>query len=89
MASTTERSVDWGSSGRVDWYTARTVDPFTLTEIDEIYLKEGSSSVTYSYGSENHMQATIQVALRLYQQHKAAQLSGLAYRTAFAIKLRP
>lgn len=80
MASTTERSVDWGSSGRVDWYTARTVDPFTLTEIDEIYLKEGSSSVTYSYSSENHVQATIDLAEGDYLAQSGAMLQGTQQR---------
>lgn len=80
MASTTERSVDWGSSGRVDWYTARTVDPFTLTEIDEIYLKEDSSSVTYSYGSENHVQATIDLAEGDYLAQSGAMLQGTQQR---------
>ncbi len=80
MASTTERSVDWGDSGRVDWYTARTVDPFTLTEIDEIYLKEGSSSVTYSYSSENHVQATIDLAEGDYLGQSGAMLQGTQQR---------
>ena len=69
MASVAEQNVDWGDSGRVDWYTAKTVDPFTLTELDQVYLKESASSVTYSYGSENHMQATIDLAEGDYLQN--------------------
>lgn len=57
-----ETTVDWGASGRVDRYSTYTVDPFTLEEYDEVYLEESASSITYSYTSDNHMQATIELA---------------------------
>lgn len=57
-----DRLVDWGAPGRKDWYAAYTVDPFTLQELEEVYLEESGSSITYSYTSDNHMQATIDLA---------------------------
>ena len=72
--------VDWGAPGRVDWFTARTVDPFTLTEIDDVYIEESASSVTYSYTSENHSEATIKLAEGDYLGKSETVLQGTQQR---------
>ena len=63
-----ERLVDWGASGRVDRYYARLVDPLTLSEVGEVQLRDSGSSITYSYSSDNHVEATIDLAEGDYLQ---------------------
>lgn len=72
-----ERTVDWGASGRVDEYTAVAVDPFTLEEYEELYLKEGESSITYAYESDNHMEATIELAEGNYLESGLASMQRM------------
>ena len=62
-----ERDVDWGASGRRDEYRAVLVDPFTLQEIGEVELRANSSSVSYSYNTDNQLQASIDLAYGNYR----------------------
>lgn len=68
MSVAGESSVDWGASGRTDSYSFALVDPFTLGEVGTMEAEESASSITYSYTSENHMQASLDVALGDYMQ---------------------
>lgn len=63
MPSATEQTIDWGGTGRLTYYTLRLVDPFTLGEVSgDIDIDVDSTSVTYAYETDNHMQATISLS---------------------------
>lgn len=61
-----ERAVDWGASGRTDQYWFAIVDPFTLQEVDTAVVKEGASRITWSYGSENECEASLEMVDSTY-----------------------
>lgn len=65
---TDERHVDWGATGRRDYYRLSLVDPFTLQEVGSAELESGSSSLTWSYGGENQLGASIDLAEGDYRQ---------------------
>lgn len=68
MAGYDERTVDWGASGREDRYYFTLVDPFTLGETGSLEVERSSSSLTWSYSSENQLEASLRVARGDYRQ---------------------